>query len=43
MLKEMLTAERPAPQQSVKINSKLTLIVFVYLQIVIVLFISSYR
>ena len=28
MLKEMLTAERPAPQQNVKINSKLKLIVF---------------
>ena len=34
MLKDMLTAERPAPQQNVKINSKLKLIVLVYLQIV---------
>ena len=34
MLKQMLTAERPAPQQNVKINSKLKLIAFVYLQLV---------
>ena len=30
----MLTAERPAPQQNVKINSKLKLIALVYLHIV---------
>ena len=43
MLKEMLTAERPAPQQNVKINSKLKLIVLVYLQIISALVVKRFH